>query len=170
MSSTIASERALLSFDEFQLVEATRHPAVSRLSARELKARQIELRGLHDKARTVSRRKRREAKGRSEPRAAGGEESHVRRRKQVFAQALKRVNRELRRAEKAEATNATVAGARRALELKRESRGARHPSAGRTASQGMRSKPSGRDTVEMNRAEIGRVSQATKVAQARKDG
>ena len=170
MSATLAAERALLSHDEIKLVEATHHPAVSRLSAKDLKARQGELRALRDKTRTLSRRKRREAKGRSEPRASGGDEGHVRQRKQVFAHALRRVNRELRRAEKAEAVDVTVACARRALALKRESRGARHPSAGRTANSGMTAKPSDRDTVEMNRAEIGRVSKATKVAQAKKDG
>jgi hypothetical protein len=170
MSTTIAAERALLSHDEFKLVEATHHPAVSRLSASDLRAGRGELRALHEKARTLSRRKRRESKGRSEPRASGGGEGHVRRRKQVFAQALKRLNRELHRAEKAEAVDITVAGARRALALKRASRGARHPSAGQTANAGMTAKASGRDTVEMNRAEIGRVSKATKVAQAKKDG
>ena len=44
-----------------------------------------------------------------------------------------------------------------------------HPSAGRTASRGMRSVPNRGDTVQVDPREVGRVSQAVKVAQARHD-
>jgi hypothetical protein len=57
----------------------------------------------------------------------------------------------------------------KAFQLKQAARAAIHPSAGRTASTGMRSAPSTRPTVVMDPREIGRVSQATKVAEAKRD-
>jgi hypothetical protein len=44
-----------------------------------------------------------------------------------------------------------------------------HPEPGRTASKGMQPKVSSRRTVKADPREIGRVSQAVKVAQAKRD-
>ena len=45
----------------------------------------------------------------------------------------------------------------------------KHPGPGRTASDGMKAKVSKQRTVRMDPREIGRVSKATKVAQAKRD-
>ena len=89
--------------------------------------------------------------------------------KQIFASALKRVNREIKRVEGAERRPTLVESARRALELKRANRVRHHPSAGRTASHGMRSLPNSGDTVRVDPREVGRVSQAVRAAQVRRD-
>ena len=89
--------------------------------------------------------------------------------KQIFASALERVNREIGRMEEAERRPTLAESARRALELKRANRVRHHPSAGRNPSHGMRSLPNGGDTAGVDPREIGRVSQAVKAAQARRD-
>jgi hypothetical protein len=57
----------------------------------------------------------------------------------------------------------------KALRMRQAARAARHPSAGNTASTGMHDHPSHERTVRMDPREIGRVSQATRVAQAHRD-
>ena len=89
---------------------------------------------------------------------------------QILAQAVKRVNKEFNRVDEAETAPLTlVESARKALEMKRNARMTTHPGAGRTAGKGMKSNPSHADTVKMDPREIGRVSQATRVAQAHRD-
>ena len=90
--------------------------------------------------------------------------------RQIFASALRRVNREATRIGKAQARASQSEIARRALELKRANRMRHHPSAGRTAGEGMRSIPNQGPTVEADPREIGRVSQFVKAGQARRDG
>ena len=61
-------------------------------------------------------------------------------------------------------------GARRALEMKMASQSPSHPGAGQTASTGMKPKKRVEEFAGgTTRKEVGRVSQAGKVAQARKD-
>src|SRR5262245_54723971 len=92
-----------------------------------------------------------------------------RHRKQVFAAALKRVNKELGRIQKLAARTAHVEAARRALALHRAAQFAPYPPAGETAHEGMRPLPSRRRRTWVAGAKIGRVSQATKIAQAARD-
>ena len=79
------------------------------------------------------------------------------------------VGLEIKRAEEAERRPALVESARRALELKRANRVRHHPGAGRTASHGMRSLPNRGDTARVDPREVGRVSQAVRAAQVRRD-
>jgi hypothetical protein len=90
--------------------------------------------------------------------------------RQIFASALKRVNRELGRSAKDEQRADQSEIARRALQVKRANRVRHHPSAGRTARHGMHAIPNQGPTVEADPREVGRVSQFVKVGQARRDG
>jgi hypothetical protein len=172
MSIPIATERRLLSHDEFEVVRATHYPFISRLSAQELRSAGRDLRQHRDKAQTIARQRRREMRGKAAPRGASPatDDAHAMKRKQVFAHAVKRLNRELSRLETAERQRPSlVETSRRALELLRANRTVHHPSAGRTAGRGMAPNASDRNPVEVDPREIGRVSQAVKAAQAKRD-
>jgi hypothetical protein len=172
MSIQAVLERRLLSQPEFELVAMTHYPTISKLSLPELRDAVRQLRQLHDKSRTISRRQQRELRGKADPRGAepGLGNANATRRKQVFAQAVKRLNKEIARFAEAEAAPPTLAEAiRKAFEMKRANRAVRHPPSGYTATHGMRANPSTRPTVTLDPREIGRVSEAVKAAQARRD-
>jgi len=126
---------------------------------------------MRDREQTLGRQKRREGRGKAEARGASfpGTAEHASERKQVFAAALKRVNTELRRLHNLAARTAHVEAARKALALHRAANFMAYPPAGMTANEGTVPKPSRRRRKIMTGAEIGRVSQATKVAQAVRD-
>lgn len=172
MTINAASERRFLSRDELELVEPTHYPQLAELDADALRQARTKLRAQHDKARTVAHHKRREARGKGPPRASGasGSSEHAARRTQIFAQALKRTRRQLRRIEHAEATAHTKAGMQRALAMKRRADAeAAHPGPTPHARRGMRANPSLRRAMILSPAKVGRVSKAGKVAQAKRD-
>ena len=90
-------------------------------------------------------------------------------RKQVFAAGLKRINKELERLHNLAARTAHVEAARQALALRRAANFIPYPPAGATASEGMTLNPSRRRKTIIEGAKIGRISQATKIAQAVRD-
>jgi hypothetical protein len=171
MSVSCKFERSLLSHEEHEVLRLTHHPAIYDQDPDGLKALRERLRQLHDKERTLARQKQRERRGKSEPRGASfpGTVEQPLHRKQVFAAALKRVNKELGRIAKLAARTAHVEAAWRALALRRAAQFEPYPPAGQTADEGMRPLPSRRRRTSIARAKIGRVSQATKVAQAARD-
>jgi len=172
MTTGAAGERRFLSRDELVLVAPTHYPQLGELSAGQLRETRARLRDMRDKARTIARHKRREARGKGPPRAAGasGDQAHAARRKQVFSQALRRTNRQLERIEHAEARARTAAGHQRALALARRARALEdRPGPGRHARRGMRTNPSLRRAMILEPATIGRVSKAGKVAHAKRD-
>ncbi|WP_407164870.1 hypothetical protein [Bradyrhizobium sp. ORS 111] len=79
------------------------------------------------------------------------------------------MNTELRRLHNLAARTAHVEAARKALALHRAANFMTYPPAGTTAGEGMVPKPSERRRKIVAGAKIGRVSQATKVAQAVRD-
>ena len=99
MSLPCKSERSQLSHEEFEMVRVTHHPAIYELAPDELRAVKLRLQNHRDKARVLARQKQREVKGKAEPRGRSfpGTAELPRKRKQVFAAALKRVNKELER-------------------------------------------------------------------------
>jgi hypothetical protein len=171
MSLPIATERQMLTEPEFEVVKRSRYPEICGLSKDELAAAARRLRDYRDKARDLSRQQRREMRGKAEARGArpATDNSGTLMKKQIFAGALRRVNRELKRVDKDEQRAGQSEIARRALELKRANRVRHHPSAGRTAAPGMRPIPNPDLTEEADPREIGRVSQADK-ALARREG
>jgi hypothetical protein len=171
MTTCAAAERKFLSREELEVVGQSHYPQVAELDAEALRQARSRLRDLRGKAQTVARHKRREVRGKAAPRAVGasGSSEHSARRKQIFSQALQRTNRQLHRLDDAEARGRTSAGAQRALAMKRRAEAAERPGSGRHARSGMRANPSLRRAMEVNPAKVGRVSQAGKRTQAKRD-
>jgi hypothetical protein len=171
MSIPCKFERSILSYGEHEMILQSHHPGIYDVGLDELKALRQRLRDMRDRERTQAREKRREARGKTTPRGGSfpGTAEHPLQRKQVFAAALKRVNKEIDRMQKLEERSAHVAAARRALAMRRAAQFPPRPQTGDTAGDGMRSLPSQRRRTIVPPAKIGRVSQATKKAQAARD-
>jgi hypothetical protein len=171
MSISTASERRFLSHDESEIVTATHYPAIAELDAERLRESRTQLRQLRDKAKTITRHRQRGAAGKGERRAAAsGTVEHAARRKQIFAQALKRANRQLERLDHAAARARTAGGKQKALAMRRRAEAAiDRPSAGRHAHPGMRANPSLRRAMGVEGAQVGRVSAHGKRTQAKRD-
>jgi hypothetical protein len=140
MSVPCKFERSLLSHDEYETIRLTHHPAIYDVEPAELEALRSRLRKMRAKEQTLCRQKRREARGASFP----GTTERPLQRKQVFASALKRINKELERLHNLAARTAHVEAARQALALHRAANFIPYPSAGATASEGMAPRPSRR--------------------------
>jgi hypothetical protein len=164
-------ERSLVSHDEHDVILSSHHPEIYVLDLAGLKTLQGRLRQMRDKERSLTRQKQRERRGKAEPRGGSfpGTVEHPQKRKQIFASALKRVNKELQRTRHLEARAANIDAARRALEMRRAANFTSYPAAGDTPNPGMISRPSRRRMTRVSGKRIGSVSQATKVAQARRD-
>ena len=171
MSVTSKFERSLLSHDEYETVRITHHPAIYELGSDELHAVRVRLRGMRDKERTLARQKRREVRGKADRRGRSfpGTAEKPLLRKQVFAGALKRVNKESSRIRKLEARVALAEAAHRALALRRAAQVVHHPAAGNTAHDATRPLPSQGRRSKVHPSKVGSISQATKTAQAARD-
>lgn len=171
MSTSIADERRLLTNDEYAPVARSHYPAVAELGRDEL----LELaRWLRDRRAALRRQveqHRRAHRGKAEPRAGATEAAADRGlagKKQVFARALKRVNNRLDHLLGAEKRAAMRAGHETALARLKAAR-RHHPSAGRHAGKGAAAIENRKGASVIEGATIGSVSQAGRVAQARKD-
>jgi len=171
MSISSKFERSLLSHEEFDVIKGSHHPDLYTLNLDGLVSLQGRLRQMRDKERTLTRQKQREHRGKAEPRGGSfpGTKEQPQQRKQVFANALKRVNKEATRMRNLEARAANVDAARRALAMRRAASFATHPTQGQTANDGMTPRPSRRRKTIISGKRIGSTSQATKSAQARRD-
>src|SRR5215831_14001477 len=121
MSIPCKSERSILSHDEHGIILSSHHPEIYEAALDDLKTLRKRLRDLRDKESTLAHAKRREARGKGAPRGQNlpGTAEHPLQRRQVFAAALKRVNREIHRMEKLETRTAHVDAARQALAMRR---------------------------------------------------
>jgi hypothetical protein len=171
MSMPSKYERSLLSHEEAEMIRATHHPAIYALDGKALQALRVRLREQRGKARTLARQKQREMRGKAEPRGSSfpGDAEQPQKRKQVFASALKRVNKELDRLHRLEARTAHVEAAHRALALQRAGNFVQHPAAPDTGGEGMQPVASTRRRTTVPRSRIGSILKATKVAQAARD-
>lgn len=171
MSMSCKFERSLLSHEEYDVIKGSHHPDLYALDLNSLLSLQSRLRQMRDKERTLTRQKQRERRGKADPRGSSfpGTSEQPQQRKQVFAGALKRVNKETTRIRNLEARTANVDAARRALAMRRAANFTNHPAPGQTANDGMASLPSRRRKTTVSGKRIGSVSQATKSAQARRD-
>ena len=173
MSAKAESEARLLSAAELEIVNATREPEIRQRSSEELKSLSKRLRQAHDRAKDIGARQQREMRGKADPRGAKPAQDNTGTiaKAQVLFEAIQRLDAELSRREEADTATPSQADlSRHALELKLSGQTEHHPDAGRSASEGMQMKE--RTTppkIGTTRKEIGRVSQANKVAQARKD-
>jgi hypothetical protein len=121
MSIPCKFERSVLSHDEHEVVLRSHHPEIYDAGLDDLKALRQRLRDVRDKETTLAHAKRREMRGKGPPRGESfpGLAEHPLQRRQVFAAALKRVNREIDRMQKLEARTAHMEAARRALAMRR---------------------------------------------------
>jgi len=166
MSMSDQDEDRLLSLFERELVGQSRPPTLHALRKEDLEALGKQLRRVRDRYRRIANRQQREMRGKAEPKGAtaardntGSEAKLV-----VLVAALNRVSAALRLRNRRGATQVL----RDALTAKQAAQ-PNHPGPGRTASAGMPKKESSRRTVRVDPRETGRVSQATKVHQAKKD-
>nr|WP_294506806.1 hypothetical protein [uncultured Rhodopila sp.] len=160
-------EDRLLSVAEREIVQQTRPPGIAGRSRQELHALARRLRQARDRAQRIGWQQTREIRGKSDPRGASPARDNMGtvEKAKVLADALARVAAALRKLDTP--TQAEVM--RKAVALKAVKAAPRHPSGGRTASGGMQPNTSLRPTVRADPREIGRVSQAVKAAQAKRD-
>ena len=172
MASTPATERRILTEAEYEAVAQTRHPALAAQPKADLLALARRLREHRDKARDITRQRRREIRGKAEPRGAGATpgEAGTARKKQVFSAALRRLNSQVARLEDAEGAPSQGSIARKALAMKRASERRHHPTPGRSAGKGMRNLPNNGVSTEVDPRQVGSVSQSVKNNQVRRDG
>ena len=169
---SLKQEYALLKPDEVALLRSTHHPELYELERKALVALQGRLRDLRGQAKTVARHKQRETRGKSAPRgkAFPASADQPRKRKQVFAAALKRVNRELKRLAELDAKAQHVEAAHKALAQLRASKFApTAPVAGRTEGKGMQPQETIRRRRILHRGKVGSVLKQNKVSQAIRD-
>ena len=171
MSIPCKFERSILGYDEHEMILRSHHPEIYDAALDDLKALRHRLREMRNKERTLARENRRAMRGKGVQRGASfpGTAEQPLQRKQVFAAALKRVNREIDRMQKLEVRTAHIEAARRALAMRRAAQFPPRPPACDTAGEGMRPLPSRRQRTRVPRARIGSVSQATKNSQAVRD-
>jgi len=169
----VESENRALNAAELAMVNDTRSPAIEQKTREELKALAHRLRQAHSRAHDISARQQREMRGKAEPHGARRAEENAGNvvKAQLLLEAIRRIDEELSRRDEIETGRPSPSEfARRALELKMRSESGHHPDPGRTASQGIREKKRTEEfTGGTSKREMGRVSQATKVSQARKD-
>jgi hypothetical protein len=172
MAITKKQEARALSSDEQELVGKSHHPAVQNLSDEELRDLVKLVRDRRDRAKTEASRRRREMRGKAAPKGASASraEEGSKLKLAVLAMAMRRLNSELERRRQMSARLQLVENANRALELKNEAAGSRVVALNsRHAHEGMRSKPSSRRQNLIRPMELGRLRQAAKVAQAKRD-
>ncbi len=172
MSATEPEDR-LLNASELEMVAGTKPPAIEQQSKEELKALLHRLRQAQSRAHDIAARQQREMRGKADPHGAKPvkENAGTTAKAQALSEAIQRLAAELSRREETAPDSPSQADlARHALELKMRSEPSHHPDPGRSASDGMRPKKRVEEFAGgTTRKEIGRVSQAGKVVQARKD-
>lgn len=160
----VTNERRILTEQEFAAVAQSHYPEICGLEKPALIEAARRLREYRNKARDLARGRRREQRGKAEPRGANpaGAETGLSLKKEVFSAALKRVNKEIARHDAAARRASQGEIAQRALEMKRANRVRHHPSAGRTARKGMRPVESGAVNSTIDPRQVGSVSQQNK--------
>ena len=96
MTLSIKTENSLLKQDEIAFVAGTHYPAIVEADDKALAEMRKRIRDLQEKERTFVRQMRRSIRGKADARGGSfpGEVERPSRRKQVWAQAAKRLNRE----------------------------------------------------------------------------
>ena len=166
MNASTKDDDRLLNMAERELVVQTRPPIADGLTKEQLQAIGKRLREARDRSRRIASQQQREMRGKTGPRGAApardnaGSEAKT----AVLVEALKRVTAALRKLNRPTPTQVL----RKALEAKQAAE-PQHPSAGPTASKGMRATVSKQRSVRVDPREVGRVTKANKVAQAKRD-
>jgi hypothetical protein len=167
MSEQSNSEDRLISVVEHQMVVQTKSPALDELSREALQALAKRLRSARNRALRIARQQKREIRGKADPKGAlpARDNAGTEAKAQALIEAVNRVTGALQKLSALSQSGLT----RKAAVMKRAAPTPRHPGPGTTASKGMQPKASRRPKVKSDPREIGRVSQAGKVAQAKRD-
>lgn len=170
MSIAKKAEKALLDHDEWTLVETTHVPKLATLTPQDLAAARTRLRALGDKERSLAHQVRRASRGKAEQRGGSfpGTYQRPKERKQVFAQAVRRLNSEAERRD-AIASREAIVAQQSALLAARRARPSRRPANTPTASEGTSAITSSRSTARITGKRVGSVSQQNKRTQAKRD-
>lgn len=171
MAISRKDEKRALDTDEFEMVEKSHHPAVQELGDAELTDLIRWIRERRDRAQSQAHRRRREMRGKSDPRGARAstQDAGSRLKTEVLAMAMRRLNGERERREKMAAQVSLVDNARKALELRQGASGQGAPENARHAHAGMRAVAAAKQANRTPGKKIGSVSQQNKAAQARRD-
>ena len=161
----------LLDEGERELVAASRYPNLGDMSDEDLARLKSNLRSPRDRARDIAKRQRREMRGKSAPAGArpAADDAGTREKLSLLSSAVQRANKEAARRRRFAARETLKKNAEKALEMRRASMRQHHPSAGRTANEGMRAVPNRKAQDLADPMEVGRVSQFVKQGQARRD-
>lgn len=170
MAISEKDEKSLLNREEWELVIQTRHPVLGDCDAKELQAARKRLRELHAKEQGFARHKSRVGKGTADMRGGSfpGTAERPARRKQVFAQAIRRVNSEIERRDSRRARDTIVESQKKVLARRRAAASSR-PGNTPTARKGPARVENPKSKTKVAGAKVGSVTKQTARAQGRKD-
>lgn len=170
MAITQKQEARALSTDERELVAKSHHPVLQELPDQELKDLLRRVRERRSRAQTEAARRRREMRGKGEPKGASPAKADEgsKLKASVLGKAVRRLNTEMERRRHMRARVSMVSNARRALAMKQEADAGPDFNT-RTAHEGVRSIPSKRVDSLINPMERGHLRKQNAVAQARRD-
>lgn len=172
MSLSIRQQRQALNTEEFSLVEKTYQPNLKSSSGKDLADLVKLVRERRERARTIAAQQRRELRGKSEPKGTrpAADDTGSRRKRDVLAAAMQRLNKEVARRKTKAARQELIANAKRALELRQTNPNATpRPASGDTPNMGMPLKGKAPARRPRNPAKAGAISQHTKNMQAKRD-
>jgi hypothetical protein len=167
MSEHSNSDDRLLNAAEREMVEQSNPPTLDELSKEALESLAKRLRSARDRARRIGRQQRREIRGKADPKGSepARDNTGTEAKAQALVEALSRVSGALRKLKAPTQAELT----RKAAAMKRAAASAQHPAPGNTKSTGMQPVVNRKPKTRTDPREVGRVSQAGKVAQAKRD-
>ncbi|PNE12167.1 MAG: hypothetical protein CR217_04970 [Beijerinckiaceae bacterium] len=170
MARSIKQERRLLGADELTFVDKTHHPALGLLPDRDLAELRKLVRERRDRAQDIAARQRRELRGKAAPKGAHAatDDTGTRKKRDVLAAALQRLNKEVTRREAKAARQDLIDSAKRALDLRRASESKTARPSGLTANEGINPKSAPAYSLR-HPAKAGAISQRNKNMQAKRD-
>lgn len=172
MAISEKDEKSLLNQEEWELVVQTRHPVLGDSDAKELQAARKRLRELHAREQGFARHKNRVGKGTADMRGGSfpGTAERPARRKQVFAQAIRRLNSEIERRNSRRARETIVESQKKVLARRRAAASAAsRPGNTKTARKAPAQVENPKAKTKVPGAKIGSVTKQTARAQGRKD-
>lgn len=171
MAITKKEEARALSADEQELVDKSHHPVLQELPDGELSTLVKLMRNRREKARRQADQRRREMRGKSDPRGAAPSQADdgSKLKVAVLAMAMRRLNSEIERRRRMAARASLVENARNALAMKRTSEDEEPTFNSRHAHKGMQNSAGMRAENLIRPMERGRLRKAASVAQAKRD-
>lgn len=171
MAVSQKQEQRLLTKDELELVQKSRHPGVQELSDKELRDVTKLLRERRDKVQSDAHRIRREMRGKAAPKGAQPvtKDHGTKAKLSVLAMGMRRLNGEQERRRQLGARIALVENARHALALKEKKTAKADDFNTRHAHEGMRAVENTKAKSLVRPMERGRLRKAAAVAQAKRD-